>query len=129
MKFFFRILDKVHFKAKFSQLPQFKPELIPTLGTPKELPTTPDVVLQSYRKKRKNATSTEKNTPKILSKFDASTVNLYRIHLNYLITKYTKLQVSMCLIVLHGAHLLKSVITHCRFRCCFSKIASLVIQD
>jgi len=53
---FNRILDQVNFKAKFNQLPQFKPELIPTPGTPKELPTTPDVVLQSYRKKRKNST-------------------------------------------------------------------------
>nr|CAB3231215.1 capicua Cic protein /capicua homolog [Phallusia mammillata] len=51
-----RILDQVNFKAQFSQLPKFKPELIPTPGTPKELPTTPDVVLQSYRKKRKNST-------------------------------------------------------------------------
>ena len=53
---FTRILDQVNFKAQFSQLPQLKPELIPTPGTPKELPTTPDVVLQSYRKKRKNST-------------------------------------------------------------------------
>ena len=41
----FRILDEVNFKAKFSRLPQFKPDLIPTPGTPKELPTTPDVAL------------------------------------------------------------------------------------
>lgn len=54
--FFVSILDQVNFKAQFSQLPQFKPELIPTPGTPKELPTTPDVVLQSYRKRRKNST-------------------------------------------------------------------------
>nr|XP_026689957.1 protein capicua homolog isoform X4 [Ciona intestinalis] len=51
-----RILDQVNFKAQFSQLPQLKPELIPTPGTPKELPTTPDVVLQSYRKRRRNST-------------------------------------------------------------------------
>uniref|UniRef100_H2YHF2 Uncharacterized protein n=1 Tax=Ciona savignyi TaxID=51511 RepID=H2YHF2_CIOSA len=36
-----RILDQVNFTAQFSQLPQLKAELIPTPGTPKELPTTP----------------------------------------------------------------------------------------
>jgi len=41
---------------QFKQLPKFKPELMPTPGTPKELPTTPDAVLSSYRKKRKNST-------------------------------------------------------------------------
>ncbi|XP_076803741.1 protein capicua homolog isoform X1 [Clavelina lepadiformis] len=57
-----RILEIVNFKAQFSQLPQFKPELVPKPGTPKELPTTPDVVLQSYRKRRKNSTDSP-NTP------------------------------------------------------------------
>nr|XP_039258888.1 protein capicua homolog [Styela clava] len=57
-----RILCQVNFKEQFSQLPQFKPELVPTPGTPKELPTTPDVLLQSYRKKRKLSTESP-NTP------------------------------------------------------------------
>lgn len=48
-----RILDQVNFEKKFQNLPQLKPELIPTPGTPKELPTTPDLLLKSYRKKRK----------------------------------------------------------------------------
>jgi len=46
-----RILDQVNFEKKFQNLPQLKPELIPTPGTPKELPTTPDLLLKSYRKK------------------------------------------------------------------------------
>jgi len=46
-----RILNQVNFEKKFQSLPQLKPELIPTPGTPKELPTTPDLLLKSYRKK------------------------------------------------------------------------------
>ena len=74
------------------------------LALQKNCPPRLTLYCKATERKERLQQEQKKNTPKILSKFDASTVNLYRIHLIYLITKYTKLQVSMYLIVLHGPH-------------------------
>ncbi|QQP51906.1 Capicua transcriptional repressor (Silurana) [Caligus rogercresseyi] len=47
-----QILRKVNFQTKFSSLPEFTPGKSPK---PPSLPSSPQVLLQSYRKKRKSA--------------------------------------------------------------------------